>query len=451
MVRKHLEDGNLAMASDHKERKTETSKAIGKFGARGWIVIFYCMLMFWFYAGTVNDGSNIIAPAMAAKTGVDYPVILSMGTLAGIVAFVFFVIFGQINTWIGVRLTSAICMVIAGAGYIFVGQATSIVGYAVALCVVAGAVMSAGYICGGVFVANWFPKKKGIVMGYTTMGLNFASAFYVPMIAALVGIFGVTRGVMLPGIVCIMAGVLGYVFMRSTPMEYGKYPDNVSKEEYEEEYFTKTLDSSGGWTTKRLLKTRELWLCAVSTGILQLVTSGIVTQLVVRNVHLGFEQNKAIAMMTVVAVVGIFGSWAFGVLDQKMGTRKAMVIFAIWEVVALLANITETSAGVYISIVMIGMSIGGSANFTVSLPTNVFGRHGFSKVNSVVFPIQGLITSIAFVINALSLHYTGALRGSYVAFIGFVIVSMVLALLVKEHKYNRDFHVEEEHMRHITG
>lgn len=432
-------------------RKVETAKSIGGFGGRGWSVILYCVLMFWFYAGMVNDGSNITAPAVAEKIGVAYPLVLSMGTVAGIVAFVLFIIFGQVNSRLGVRTTSSLCLVIAGVAYICVGQATSLVAYAIALCVLAGAVMSAGYICGGVFVANWFPKKKGIVMGYTTMGLNFASAFYVPLIAAVVGAWGISRGVLVPAIACIVVGVVGFIFMRGNPMEYGKYPDNVSREEYEAEYCTEKLDASGGWSVKRLLKTRELWLCAVSTGILQLITSGIVTQLVVRNVHLGFTQERAIGMMTIVAIVGIFGSWAFGVLDQKLGTKKAMVIFALWEIVALLANITETTAGIYISIVMIGMSIGGSANFTVSLPANVFGRHGFSKVNGVIFPIQGLITAMAFVINAVSLALTGELRMSYVVFAGLVVVSMVLAALVKEHKYNRDFHVEEEHMKHITG
>lgn len=432
-------------------KKVETSKSIGGFGARGWMVIVYCFLMFWFYAGMVNDGSNIVAPAVSAKIGVAYPMVLAMGTVAGLAAFIFFVLFGQINARVGVRFTSTLCLIIAGIAYICIGHATSLVGYAIALCIVAGSIMSAGYICGGVYVANWFPKKKGIVMGYTTMGLNCASAFYVPMIAALVGVCGVTRGVMMPGLACILLGILGYIFMRSNPMAFGKYPDNVGKEEYEKEYFTQKMDASGGWSTKRLLKTRELWLCAIPTGIIQLVTSGIVTQLVVRNVHLGFEQNKAIAMMTVIAVIGIFGSWAFGVLDQKLGTKKAMVIFAIWEVIALLANISEIKAGIYISIFMIGMVIGGSANFTVSLPANVFGRHGFSKVNSIIFPIQGLITSLHFIISALSLHYTGGLRGAYVFFMILIIISMLLVVMVKEYKYNRDFKVAEEHLKHITG
>lgn len=427
-------------------KKVETSKSIGGFGTRGWLVIFYCFIMFWFFAGMINDGTNITAPAVAAKIGISYSVVLSMSTVAWLSAFVFFVIIGQINARIGARITSSACLIIAGIGYICVGQATSLVTYTVALCILAGTIMSAAYICGGVYVTNWFPKKKGIVMGYTTMGLNLASAIYVPLIAFLVGVLGVARGVMFPGLACILVGILGYIFMRATPMDFGKYPDNVSKKEYEKEYFTKEVDYTGGWTITRLLKTRELWLCAIPTGLIQLVTAGIVSQLVVRNMHLGFTQTRAIAMMTVIAIVGLFGSWAFGVLDQKIGTKKAMLLFGVWEVIALLANISETTIGVYVSIFMIGMVIGGSANFTISLPANVFGRHGFSMVNSVVFPIQGLLTGLNFIISALALHYTGSLRAAYIVFICVIIFSMILVSMVKEHKYNRDFQVEGEHI-----
>ena len=58
--------------------------------------------------------------------------------------------------------------------------------------------MSAGYISGGAFVAQWFPKKKGIVMGYTTMGHNMSTGFFVPLITMLVARMGVTNAVVFP-------------------------------------------------------------------------------------------------------------------------------------------------------------------------------------------------------------------------------------------------------------
>ncbi|MBN2899036.1 MAG: MFS transporter, partial [Clostridia bacterium] len=174
------------MESNVRSEHVKKTAGLANFGRSGWGVVIYCAAMFWFYVGMVNDGSNITAPAFAKAMGLDYPVVLSMGTIAGLVGFIFFVLFGQINIKLGARKTSLICMLLAGVAYAGIGFSNSLVMYAVCLCVVTGTVMSGGYIAGGTLVAKWFPKKKGIVMGYTTMGHNLASAFYVPMIAFLV-------------------------------------------------------------------------------------------------------------------------------------------------------------------------------------------------------------------------------------------------------------------------
>ena len=424
------------------DKKTQNS--LGKFGKAGWGTIIYCAAMFWFYVGMVNDGSNITAPAFTEKMGIEYSTVLSMGTVAGLVGFIFFLVFGQINRKIGARYTSGICMILSGLAYLGLGYSNSLVMYAICLCIVTGASMSAGYIAGGTLVAKWFPKKKGIVMGYTTMGHNLASAFYVPLISATVGSFGLSKGVIIPSVGAIIVGILGIIFIRDIPEERGQLPDNVNKEEYEKEYHTNNVDEDGGWTTAKLLKTKELWLSAITTGMYQLVTVGIMTQLVVRNMQLGFTQGQAIGIMTFLACIGVVGSWGFGVIDQKWGTKNSMLIFGAWYVIALITNITEIKILVYISIFMIGMAIGGSANFTTSLPAAIFGRHGFEKVNSVVFPIQGLITALNFLLSGISIKLTGSLRGVYIVNVFLIVLNMILIYRIDEHKYNKDFQSNTE-------
>ncbi|MBU5428107.1 MFS transporter [Tissierella pigra] len=426
---------------------SKSSNQLGKFGKAGWGTIIYCAAMFWLYVGMVNDGSNITAPAFTEKMGIEYSTVLSMGTVAGLVGFIFFLIFGQVNRKIGARYTSGICMILSGVAYLGLGYSNSLVMYAICLCIVTGASMSAGYIAGGTLVAKWFPKKKGIVMGYTTMGHNLASAFYVPLISATVGSFGLSKGVVLPSIAAIFLGIIGIIFVRDTPEARGQLPDNVNREEYEREYHTDVVDEDGGWTTSKLLKTKELWLSAITTGMYQLVTVGIMTQLVVRNMQLGFTQSQAIGIMTVLACIGVVGSWGFGVIDQKWGTKNSMLIFGAWYVLALIANITEIKILVYISIFMIGMSIGGSANFTTSLPAAIFGRHGFEKVNSVVFPIQGLITALNFLLSGISIKLTGSLRGVYIINVFLILINMILINIIDEHRYNKDFQLNNEDLK----
>lgn len=426
-MEKHINDGNKS--------------SVVNFGVQGWVTIFYCLLMFWLYAGMVNSGSNVTAPAIAERFGVLPGTVLTMNTVAGVVGVIFFIIVGQVNRVIGARFTSGVCMIAAGLGYLGVGNAGSLAMYTVCMCIVVGGVMSAGYISGGDLVTQWFPKKKGIVMGYTTMGHNLASVAFVPLITLLVGKLGIGQGVVPISICAIAVGVIGLIVVRNTPQERGLNPDNVSDEVYEKEYFhDDKQDPTGGWTVKKLLSSRETWLVAITTGMFQICSLGVVSQMVLRNVELGFSRENAVFILSLVACIGLIGSFFVGYMDERLGTKKSMVFFGVWYALSLLANATEIKALVYLSIFMIGMSIGGSANFTTSLTTSVFGRQGFSKVNSVVFPIQGTVSALCFVVNGVVSNVTGGnLRYTYIIFAGVSLLASVIVLFVNEHRYNKDW------------
>ena len=414
-------------------------QSMNNFGI-GWGTILYCLLMFFLYVGMINDGTNVLAPAAAANCGVEPGTIITMNGYAGMIAVIGFIIAGQINKKIGPRLTSAICLIISGVTYIGCGNATSVMFYTVCMTLCATGMMSAGYVAGGTLVANWFPKKKGIVMGYTTMGHNFASAFYVAIMTGLIATMGsMNKASWLPGVAAIILGIVGFIFMRNTPQERGINPDNVSDEVYASEYDTAEDDSD--WTTIKLLKTKETWFAAIFTGLFQICSVGVMQQLVTRNIRdFGMTQGAALTLMTIVALIGVFGSWIIGVIDQKIGTKKTMQFFGIWYAAALVINVlAKGQVGLlfYLSILMIGMGIGGSANFTTSLPTSIFGRQGFDKVNSVVFPIQGFVTAWCFVVNGIVTNVIGNLSVAYIIFaVGAVVVS-VCVTFVDEYKYNK--------------
>lgn len=435
-----------------KKPTNDNKTSVVNFGV-GWVVIIYCLLMFFLYVGMCNDGSNITAPNVAYRLGVANGDVMNMNSLAGIVGVVFFIIAGQVNQRIGARMTSGICCIIAGIAYILACSAPSLVIYTIAMCFVYGSIMSAGYVAGGALVAAWFPKKKGVVMGYTTMGHNFASAFYVQLVAILIApvVAGTENigehfpgGIVPIGIAAIVLGILGMIFIRNTPQERGINPDNVSDRVYETEYDTvDPVEGDGGWTTGALLRIKELWLAAITTGFFQICSVGVMSQLVTRNIQLGFTPQAAMNVMTILALGGVVGSWLIGIIDDAIGTKKTMVGFGIWYAIALLVNFgaaDSSSPLVYISLFMIAMGIGGSANFTTSLPTSIFGRQGFDKVNSVIFPIQGAITALCFLVNGVVQKMTGGeIKMAYLVFAGVALVNVVLVLLVDEHRFNRDW------------
>ncbi len=412
--------------------------------SKGWGIILYQALMFFLLIGFSIDGLNIVAPAFSESSGVDYPSVLSMATIAGFIGIVVYIFAGRVNVKIGPRLMSGGCLIGAGLSYVFLGHTSTLVTYCIALTLVTCFINSAAYIAGNTLIAQWFPKKKGLANGFTTMGHNCGSAFYVPLVSAAIAAFGFANGLSLLAVIAIVLGVVGLLLVRNTPQEAGMYPDNVSKEVYEREYFQGSAEDDGGWTVVKLLKTKEMWLCALIIGINQLVTTGVMSQLVVRNVGIGFTQEAAIGLMTVCALIGVAGSYAFGAIDQKLGVKKAILLFLAWYCVALAVNCTDTVIGVYVSVAMIGVAVGAAANFIVSLPASVFGRQGFTVVNSVFFPLMQIVLTTNYAVNAAALKVTGSLRGAYFVYIGLLVVNMVLTVIINPTRYNKDVAVEQE-------
>ena len=427
-----------------KEKKTNSIFGFGK----GWGIIIFCILSYFFYGGMNTDGLNVTVPLCAENIGVEQGVLFTLVSYSAFIGVLIHILWGQVVRRIGPRFTVGICLMIGGAAYILQANATTIPVFIISTALVYGCMMNAAFMGGGILVANYFPKRKGLVMGYTTMGLNLTSVIYVAILTALVAALGGGRmGVVPIAIATILLGVVCLAFVRSTPQEIGMYPDNVSREEYETSYdATESVADDGTWTTKKLLFNPTMWGVAITTGIFNITTGCVMSNMVARNMELGMNQARAVGTMSVVALIGIFGSWLIGVFDEKCGTKRTMIGFGIFYFVAtfmnFLASMLGSSIPMYISILMIGIGIGGSANFTTSLAAQVFGRHSFDKVNSVLFPCQALITAMNFFVSGILRIITGNnLQWIFLCsgLISLINIPLILLLVRDEHKYNRDW------------
>ena len=253
------------------------------------------------------------------------------------------------------------------------------------------------------------------------------------------------KGMTVTGAAAIVIAIIAFIIIRDTPQERGVFPDNVTEEVYKKEYADLSSENTSRWTVAKLLQTKEMWIVSLIIGINQLVTTGVMSQMVPRNMELGFTQERAVFLMTVCALIGLAGSYGFGFIDQKLGVKTAIRGFLIWYAVALAVNyFMNNMTGGYICVMMVGVAIGASANFMVSLPASVFGRHNFDLVYSIYFPIMEIVLMLNYKINSIALSMTGSLRGAYLVFIALLLVNIVFISVLNVRKYNLDYQKEEE-------
>lgn len=422
-------------------------KSMLAFGAKGWtIVIFGLLTLFCTNAG-VMDGVNVTLPAITEANNLDYELCLGMGTIAGFVGAAMLFIIGKLRDKIGIHQTAGILMLIFGITFatIFL-RAQSVFLYGLGMCLLVGCGEGTFFMCVGVIQTSWFPKKRGIVVGISAMGATIGSVVIVPMLTLLRGLGDYRNTFLVVSALAFLIAAVAFFVWRDSPLEAGVYPDNISRREYEENYrvLENQVEYVSDWNFKRLIRTKETWSAIFVPGIMGMCMASVVTQFLNRNMELGFSQVTAVICMSAAAVIGIVGSFVFGTLDTKAGTKKAATIYCTFFAVSLLVNVL---AGwipilIYPSIVMIGLSLGGASPFQISWGASIFGSLDFPAVNAFCFPIQYGITSLNFVMNAMILKITGSLTAAYLVYAVLLLINIVLILRTDATKWNKMVHPE---------
>ena len=386
-------------------------------------------------------------PAIADGAGLDYELCLSMGTVAGFVGVAMMFVIAKFRDRFGGRKVSAVLFIIFGLTFYFLFlRATNIFMYGLSQCIMVSCGQGCFYLCTGPMQSDWFPKKRGVVNGISTIGANIGTAILSPIMTTLLTMAEYKTSLSVFAVAAVILGIFAYLALRDDPMEAGMYPDNVSKETYEAEYkdFFKKEEYISDWTVSKMLKCKEVWLAAMVPGFITLGLLGIITQFVPRNVSLGLSQEIAISAMTVAGLVGIVGSYAIGYLDTKIGTKKACMIycaiFALGIAFNLLASLWLPFA--YISILIVGFSLGGSTNMSLSFPASIFGVLDYPKVNGVIFPINYCIGCLNFVVNAVVMKLTGSLTGAYIVYLCLFLINIIIVAKTDEGKWDKMKHPE---------
>ncbi len=396
--------------------------ARANFGFKGWWIIIFAALNWFFYGGLVNSSMNTVVPQLAGKMGVEPGVLLSYGTLATCIALVVCLFIGKIASKVGVRLVNGICLILGAIFVFFWGQANTVAAYVIVLILMVTFLRGVQLLGGNQTITNWFPKKKGIAIGFATMGLNISSACFVAILTGLSAAWGGIQYALyfMAGCLIVLA-IINFVAFRNFPEEWNAFPDNDPNAVRKATGKVET-----GWTTGKVLAQKETWFIGITNGFYGMTTVGFVSTLIPTLLMKGFTQPQALTMMTVASLIGLVGSYLCGFIDQKFGSKKSSIIYGIWVIIAMAFFFVPGPVGAWIWLVMMGLSIGGSNNYPPSMTAQIFGRDGAANAFPIVFFISGIIGSLCYLLLGQSQALTGTYNMGWLIFIGLVIVGVVL-------------------------
>ena len=448
---------------------------VRSFGFRGWMLILYQFIAYITYQAFTQYPLNILAPFYGGAQKVSS--IYSICAVVGIVVQV--ILAGLVSRMKKIKLfgtiLGAVTLVLAFLVMTLPAGPAWNVCYAI---INVASVLYATFAL-GILVGQWFPTRKGVVMGIATLAFPiangllgpFASSVFGKTIPAMAGSIGealgkasamgdgATAGVLGPimgllesgdtngmisalvntdfyaaseglrsavsstitgaflpfFIVSVIGWLIGIVFIRDYPEECGAFRDNdrnmtpeVAKAIMEQEIENK---KTSVWTYLHTLSCKEFWFGTICVALLLSCSIGLMSQsnAIINSYgeQLSFVGGYT-GVMIIIMIFDCIGSYVLGVLDQKLGTKKAMIISSVLMIIGGVLGIFDNAITLLVAFVFVAMFMGASSNFGVSAAAQYWRREDYSRICGLSSPIGSAIASASPVVIAALLFNTAA-------------------------------------------
>jgi len=390
------------------KQKDDISLVSANFGVKGWGILIITFLCIFLDSSLINDSLNVVVDVFAGIHQWNSNLLLSFSTITAWIAVAGAVMWGVLSSKISIRWAWAISLAITGIACLFWGNASSPAMYFVCLAVASVGGMGFCYICSMNVVSNWFPRKKGMAMGWVTIGFPLSAAVTSNFVGSMVGKGGLNQVYTFYAIASFALCVLVAIFVRDYPEQMGAYPDNNHK--FDNEEAKKELElgleymKTSTWVPRKLLGTGKVWMIGLSLGIMELLSLGIMTNFVPRMMQAGYvavapdgsvnPDGIIFLMLAIAGIAACFGSVGCGIMDAKLGPKKAIQITMCIAFVAIILNLIPTTATKFASLPFLAIMLGGAANYLVSLTNTIWGRYDFPMAYKVLKPMVPAIGAL---------------------------------------------------------
>ena len=402
-------------------------KSIG-FGGRGTILMIYQFLAYCGYCAFTNFPQNVMSSFYG---GTNVTTLMNLiGSLLGYCVTYFIVApnIGKIKNMKRVGVIMGIVALAFCAGICLIPKEMPTLWCICFVCVLISTQLWACFFVTQL-IGNWFPRRKGTVMGIVTMSFPiitgiclglFYGHFY-GTLGASGGDFTIARVVAFsPYWIAALVGLLLCVFfLKDFPEQCGAYRDNDKNftPEMANEMLMRELEARkvSPWKRSKIWGCKDWWFQAIPTALLLACAMAFMVQIMPLLQSYGTQldvlaipsfslmQDGYYAVLFGLSIFACFGSWLLGVLDTKFGTKTAVFITSI---IMLIAGVLGMIDNVWCSVAacwMLGLFMGASSNFGLSSIVRYWRLEDYPSVMSGAPPVSTIIgAGFPFLVSVIS-------------------------------------------------
>ena len=286
----------------------------------------------------------------------------------------------------------------------------------------------------GVLVLARVVKKTG-AKNLTTVTLILS--------ALLLIVFGTTKSLPLFLIVILIIGFLGggyetviaviliivaiitAICVKNNPEEAGEYPDGDPTYAVNGAEIAQMMkEYKSPFTIGKVLKDKNTWFIGLGSALAFLAVMSYIASAIPAMLAIGYAYTQASAIFAVGGIMGIVGSFIFGIIDQKIGTKKAFVAYFVFIIIGFVAllGMPKGLTFCWISGVVIFAAQGALCNLLPSYVASKYGRWDYTAGYQVIGTIFEIGAGIGVMMTGF---FAGNIMGMYI----FDIVVLVIGLI----------------------
>jgi sugar phosphate permease len=282
-----------------------------------------------------------------------------------------------------------------------------------------------GYLFGGplpnqVMISRWFNASRGKVMGFAYLGIG-VGGMLVPQVAKALNLeFGWRGGLMGLGIIMIAVAFPMAWFVKEHPSLAAKTTDSTEPKAS----FTKTMRSKSFY----LLLIGSVCSIGAVAGTSQNLKLFL-------SIDLGYTQQQAANVLTIVLGSSIIGRLFMGWLADKIQKKYVMII--IYSLVAVsipLLFLAKVSGVMYVFAFIFGMALGGDYMIIPLMAAELFGVKVMGRVMGIIISVDGLGEAFAPMLAGWMRDKTGSYTDGFMALIVLAVIGTIAITMLPAKK-----------------
>lgn len=296
-----------------------------------------------------------------------------------------------------------------------------------------------GYMVVNVAIVQWFSRRRGRALAFSSMGIGFAKVGMPIVAAALISWIGWRQSWMVFGVV-VLALVIGpaLLFIRRSPEDMGLYPDGESRPAESSAPKRKSpigspaADGELSWTRAQAVRTSTFWLLVIIFGVSSIGVTGLNLHVFAYVNDLGHSEVVAATVMSTIASMQLASPLAWGFLAERWPLRLvAMLKFVVQGLGLGLAISTGNSFFLYAGFLLYGIGLGGNMVLPDIFWASYFGRRSMGTVRGLGLLLMHVLAALGPPFFGFLFDVTGGYGLSFGIFGGSLLLSAVLSLTLK--------------------